>query len=425
MPPAFAALFALVAVPLLAGSALAPEGVVKVKRTFDGDESTEFYGSSVSGAGDANNDGFADVIIGAPGYSENTGRAVLFDARREEVLHEFLGENAGDRFGFSVSDAGDLTSDGFGDVVVGAPGYDEGRGAVYLIDAKKGEIIHKLEGDDQGDLFGWSVSTAGDANNDSFADVIVGAPGKPDKKLGAKAGRAYLYDGKKAKLLHEFKPQTQDEELGWSVANAGDTNGDGFGDVIVGAPGGAEKKKKPATGVARVYHGKKGTLLHTLVGQEEGDRFGHAVHGVGDTNSSSFADVAVSSASTRGYVVVYGGKKGEELLRFESESDGERFGWSIGGEVDVDGDTFFDVIVGCPGPADGDDSTQANPRVMVFSGKEGEVLMNAEAPGKQDNWGATVSGAGDIDSDSFGEVMVGADGFGQKKGRVRILSWDD
>ena len=409
----------LLAVPLLAG-----DGVVKVKRTFSADESAELYGTSVSGAGDANDDGFDDVIIGAPGFSENTGRAVLFDAKREELLHEFLGENAGDRFGFSVSDAGDLTSDGFADVIIGAPGYDEERGAAYLYDAKKGELIHKLEGEDPGDLFGWSVSTAGDANNDSFADVIIGAPGVPDKKLGDKAGRAYLYDGKKAKLLQEFKPKTADEELGWSVANAGDSNGDGFSDVIVGAPGGAEKKKRPATGIARLYHGKKGTVLHTFVGVEEGDRFGHSVHGVGDSNSSSFDDVAVASAAPLGYVIVYGGKKGEELLRFVSEVEGERFGWSVGGQIDVDGDTFTDIIVGVPGAEDGEND-QALARVMVFSGKDGELLMNSETTDKSNNWAASVSGAGDIDSDSFGEIIVGADAHGEKKGRVRILSWDD
>lgn len=381
-------------------------------RTWSEGRDSDLFGHSVSNAGDIDMDGFGDVIVGAPGTADDTGRALVYDGHTEKIVHDWKGENPGDLFGWSVSGAGDVDNDGFADLVVGAPGFDEERGKVYVFDGKKGEIFFELEGEDPGDRFGWSVSDAGDVNNDGFGDFIVGAPGKDDKKHGEDAGRAYVYSGKKAKELHEFKPQSASEELGFSVANAGDANIDGFGDVVVGAPGARKKKKEPPVGAVRLYHGKKGKLLHAIFGVEEGDRFGHAVHGAGDCNGNGAADLVIGTDTDASYVKIVDGKKAEELFHLEADREGSGYGWSVASAGDFDGDAFSDVVIGVP------DSSP--PRVLVVSGKTGELLREHEGDGDDSRYGVSVSSAGDLNADSFAEIIVGANGDGASKGKAIV-----
>ena len=212
-----------------------------------GEGAGDNFGYSVSGAGDVNGDGYADVIVGAylnDAAGSNVGRAYVYyggpgaDAVADLTL---TGEAAGDLFGYSVSGAGDVNGDGYADVIVGAysddgGGLDAGRAYVYFGGPGADAVADlTLTGAAAGDWFGWSVSGAGDVNGDGYADVIVG--GHLDDAGGMDAGRAYVYfggPGADAVADLTLTGAAAGDQFGISVAGAGDVNGDGYADVIVG-----------------------------------------------------------------------------------------------------------------------------------------------------------------------------------------------
>ena len=128
------------------------------------------------------------------------------------LLHTFTGEFAGDRFGFSLSGAGDVNSNGYADLIVGAYVHDFLRGRVYVYSGQTGTLMHTFDGEHANDRFGRSVSGAGDVNHDGHDDLLVGAPF--NGAAGLFAGRAYVYSGQTGELLHTL---------------TGETSGDGFG----------------------------------------------------------------------------------------------------------------------------------------------------------------------------------------------------
>ena len=150
--------------------------------TFDFDLHNDDFGISVSGAGDVNGDGFADLIVGDQEDDNNgtrSGSARVLSGVDGSVLYNFDGDSADDRLGSSVSGAGDVNGDGFADLIVGAylddnNGVSSGSAKVYSgID---GSVLYTFYGDSSGDLFGYSVSGAGDVNGDGKPDLIVGPP---------------------------------------------------------------------------------------------------------------------------------------------------------------------------------------------------------------------------------------------------------
>jgi hypothetical protein len=223
-----------------------------------GSFSNESFGASVALAGDLNGDGVNDVIIGAPRFPLNgadTGRAYVFFgpiagsiiATDADVI--IFGEAVNDGFGRSVASAGDVNGDGADDVVVGADQlFNQGTGKAYVF---YGPLAGNIQAADAGailigeaaqDGFGISVSGAGDFNGDGFDDVIVGA--WDNDGGGGRSGRAYTFFGPLAGTIAgadaDFNVTgAPSDELGMSVA-VGDLNGDGVGDLIIGAPQFAE-----------------------------------------------------------------------------------------------------------------------------------------------------------------------------------------
>ncbi len=216
---------------------------------------------------------------------------------------------AGAELGYSVAPAGDVNGDGFSDVVVGAPLYDnpqadEGRAYVFhgsatgLGATPDWTAEGNQAGGGAGAGFGFSVACAGDVNGDGFSDVIIGANGHDNGQTDE--GRAYVFHGSASGLAATPAWTVESNQafayLGHSVATAGDVNNDGFSDVIVGViyyDGGATDE-----GRAQVYHGSALGLATTPAWTAEANRvnsaFGNAVATAGDVNGDGYADVMVA-----------------------------------------------------------------------------------------------------------------------------------
>ncbi len=404
---------------ILAALLLPAEDAGKLYYEWKGAADDDLYGEVVSNARDVDNDSFSDVIVGQPGADEQRGRATVYEGQEGEVVHTFEGEAAGDRYGFSVSDAGDVNGDAYDDLIVGAPGANGGAGAAYVISGKDGEPLYTYAGENPGDEFGFSVSAAGDANGDSYDDVVVGAPGYDTKKADD-AGHIVVYSGKDGEVLFEADGDRAGDKFGFSVANAGDTNSDSFDEVVVGAPF-AGKKRKAVTGGAYVFHVKKRKLAYKFYGEDDGDHFGWAVHGAGDANADGADDVIVGTRVKPGYARLYSGRKGKELHTFEGSDSDTFFGASVGGFIDFDADGFSEVVIGGPIDRTARGKTDLPAAlVQVFSGKTHGVLLTLNGESGDDNFGSTVSGAGDVNSDGFGDLVLGDDYHGSRPGRVRV-----
>ena len=247
-------------------------GISTIASTFlESNQVSAFFGNSVSSAGDVNGDGYSDVIVGAKGYDNgqtNEGAAFVYHGSAAGIPTSYavLLENnqANADFGYSLSSAGDVNGDGYSDVVVGSTTYDNSltdQGAAYFyygspsgIPAVAGTII---EGDQAFAYFGESVSSAGDVNGDGYSDVIIGQAWYDNGQTNE--GAAFVYHGGISGIstvASAFLESNQSTAyMGHSVSSAGDVNGDGYSDVIVGAY--AYDNGETDEGAAFVYHGNE------------------------------------------------------------------------------------------------------------------------------------------------------------------------
>ena len=256
---------------------------------FQGTSSGELFGESLSDAGDVNGDGVPDLIVGAPNDDNNgfrSGSVQVFSGSDGAVLYTFLGDSAGDQFGRSVSGAGDINGDGFDDVIVGAP-YDDNRvGSAKVFSGLDGSVLYTFNGDSFDDRFGASVSGAGDVNGDGVPDLIVGAKTFEYFEFGAR-----VFSGVDGAVLHTFVRVRPQGSI--AVSGAGDVNDDGYADLIVGEDDGDDGFGF-SFGAARVYSGVNGSLLYDFgpfaADYQFSDLFGGTVSGAGDVNGDGIAD---------------------------------------------------------------------------------------------------------------------------------------
>ena len=270
-------------------------------------------------------------------------------------------DQAGAHFGYSVATAGDVNGDGYSDVIVGAPDYDngqidEGRAFVYYGSAG-GPAARRLDGRERPGRrrFGYSVATAGDVNGDGYSDVIVGATDYDNGQ--ADEGRAYVYHGSAVRPRAPTPPgppraTRPTPTSAVSVATAGDVNGDGYADVIVGAP--YYDNGQTDEGRAFVYHGSAAGLGDTAAWTAESDQadayFG-ASRGDGrrrqrrrlqPTSSSARPDYD-NGQTDEGRAYVYHGSAAASASRRldRRERPGRRhFGCSVATAGDVNGDGY-------------------------------------------------------------------------------------
>jgi len=254
-----------------------------------------WYGFAVALLADLDKDGVGELAISAP--RKGAGEVTVLSGRTRAPIYVLAGEQPGDWFGFAVARGGDLDKDGTEELLVGSreasPAGRTNAGSVYVYSGKTGGLLKRLDGTSARDRFGTSVDRAGDVNRDGVADFVVGARFALNA-AGVSTGAAYVYSGGSFSLLAKIDGEGQDDWFAASVSWAGDSNGDGYDEILIGAagasPGGVSRAGKAyAYGLA--HHDISVTALSAPRSARVGEQasFTASVFNRGEAGSMSLA----------------------------------------------------------------------------------------------------------------------------------------
>lgn len=339
--------------------------------------------------GDGKADFIVGAPFADPGGVGFAGSAFVYSGATGALLFQKNGAAAFDLFGFSVGGVGDATGDNRSEFIVGAHFADPGglldAGSAYVYSGATGTLLYQKDGA-EGDQFGVSVAGAGDANGDNRADFIIGAR-LADPTLGLiDAGSAFVYSGATGALLYRKDGAVTGDELGWPVSGAGDVDGDGRGDFLISArladPGAVVN-----AGSVFIYSGATGTLLYQKDGAAVEDRFGFWAAGAGDVNGDGKAEFIVGAfkadpggLADAGSVFIYSGATGGLLFQ-RNGAAGDSLGFSVAGAGDVNGDGRAEVIVGAPFADPG--ALSAAGSAFVYALRSVRIASLADVPNDQ------------------------------------------
>lgn len=447
-------------------------------------------GDAVSSAGDLNGDGIADILVGARDVdisgnnTEDEGRVSVIFGRNTGFdgslsVSDLDGSNGFNingindeqRLGIAVSSAGDVNGDGTGDIIIGGSGANDNRGDSYIIFGQSsfsedfdlrsldGTNGFKVDGITEGDFFGTAVSRAGDLNGDGIDDIVIGA-NFVDANGNDNAGASYVIFGQDGGFSEDIDLTTLDGTNGFvvngvnpnhrsgvSVSSAGDLNGDGVEDLLIGAPE-ADPGGRENAGTTYVVFGQTGGFgaeldLSTLDGANgftlngivAGDVSGFSVSAAGDVNNDGFADIGIGAPfadvnntnAGQGYIL-FGTATGFTESSFSLSSlngtngfalNGididNQLGTSVAAAGDVNNDEIDDFVISAVGA-----NNEAGTSYVVF-GQETEFAGTLNLSDlninqgfaidgivETDRSGESVGGLGDVNGDGIDDLLVGA-----------------
>jgi hypothetical protein len=385
----------------------------------ESNQAVAYLGRSVSSAGDVNGDGYSDVILGASLYDggqADEGAAFVYHGSGSGIsttpAAQLESNQATASFGYTVSSAGDVNGDGYSDVIVGAYQFDNGQtdeGVAFVYHGSVSGVsttpMAQMESNQAGANMGWSVSSAGDVNGDGFSDVIAGAYQFDNGQTNE--GAAFVYHGSATGISTTSAAQVESNQtaagMGRSVSSAGDVNGDGYSDVIVGVL--LFDNGQTDEGAAFVYHGSAtgiSTLPAVQLESNQADALmGFSVSTAGDVNGDGYSDVIVGAylfdngQTDEGVAYVYhGAASGVSTIpaaQLECNQAGAAMGIGVSSAGDVNGDGYSDVIVGANGFDNGQTDEGA---AFVYHGNEDGNLYRNTRQYRSDLVTPVVTGTG-------------------------------
>ena len=263
-----------------------------------------------------------------------------------------------------------------------------------IIDDQPGLSLHQWDGQ-MGARFGCSVSTAGDIDGDGIPDILVGA--RNEKAV-------YIYSGADGSLIRKITPTPDKGNFGSIVSTAGDVDGDAVPDIIVGT-GNYARSGSYGNGSVYVYSGANGSLIHQWSSPSSTSaRFGCSVSTAGDVNGDAVPDIIVGASSdgvqNHGAAYVYSGADGSLIHQFDGRVSSGWLGSSVSTAGDIDSDGIPDILVG----ACFDFSTGWGGTAYVYSGANGSIIMVISTP--LSSFPNSVATAGDIDGDGIPDILT-------------------
>ncbi len=398
--------------------------------TLVGESADGYFGQSTALLGDIDGDGTPDFLVGAyrdlgaPDVADQ-GTVRVFSGATFTLIDSLYGIT-NDRYGWALAATGDVDGDGVSDFAVGATQRDQGNNPGGYAELRSGgdrALVYRWWGDQEDDEFGCDVDGAGDVNGDGALDVIVGGR-FADPGGVSESGVVRLFSGQDGALLRQISSGTAADWTGWSVAGVGDVDQDGFDDVLIGLPG-ADSCCFAGAGRAEVRSGATGGVLRTHEGVASNDAAAREVADVGDLDGDGRRDYAVDGKyddvtwQLTGAARIYSGLDGALMHAWVGAAPFDNFGRAIAAAGDVDGDGRGDVVIGSPAA---DTTWSAAGRVEVRSGLDGSVLLLRNGIDDADYLGTSVAGGVDVNLDGRPDVLAGATQSLDDPGYAELLS---
>ena len=315
-------------------------------RAFDGVDPGGRFGSAVDGGADLDGDGVPEIISGAPlGGDAGQGRVCIFSGADGKVLFNVVGGKPGDELGAAVCFPGDLDGDGTDDFAAGAPGFDAAgstdAGCVMVYSGATGAPLYSIVGAGR---FGERLARVSDVDGDGVAELAVGAPAED-----AGFGRVHLRSGASGAALWSHLGAGPSVGQGTAIAAVRDVDGDGVDEVATGMRDGGAG----ATGCVALLSGATGAALRVWFGAEAGEQLGAAVGDAGDLDGDGLPEVLIGSPGAGGNGRVTARRVSDGAVVWERAGEGGAFGSTLAGGADFHGGGFADVLAAAPAAAAG------------------------------------------------------------------------
>jgi hypothetical protein len=361
----------------------------------------QYFGSNVASFSDFDGDGLEDFAVAIPCDNQNnrplSGSVKIYSGQPAVERLNLQGQSAGDLFGSSIARIPDLDCDGIDELLVGAPGassHGRASGKACVFSGADAQILFYLSGEEAGEEFGAAVCAVGDLDHDGASEFAVASPGA--RKAGRNSGLVRVFDGADAHVVFRLYGDAFGERFGTSLAGAGDMDGDGIPEIVVGAP--CPRLARP--GYVRIFSGSDAEILYTVGGQHTWELFGTSVAAVGDVDGDARADFLVGAPASRsgdkdlsaardhacGAATLFSGGTGEPLRTFAADESEDRLGTSLALGPDLDGDGVRDLLVGAS------QRWRARPGyVRAYGSRSGELISTFVGVNAGEQFGAACA----------------------------------